>query len=90
MEGCIRAMCLCDVFPPLYPPCCSSHASVLVTLCNSFFSQVPAPLDRRAGDLPDQSGRDRADVLQLRPAASLPHLLPAGERPASAGCRLPL
>lgn len=55
-----------------------------------FSSQVPAPVDRRAGDLPDQSGRDRADLFQLRPPAPVPHLLPARERPSPASRSLPL
>lgn len=76
----------------LLPPLGFSHASCCV--CNRCLApspaQVPAPVDRRVGDLPDQPGRDRVDVFKLRPAASLPHLLPPGEQPAYAGGRLPL
>lgn len=99
MGGCIQyvpcafVMCFLLFIPHLcmlLTPYCFSHASVFVTVSNSFLPQVPASVDRCAGDLSYQPGCDRADVFKLRPAASLPDLLPTGERPASAGCCLPL
>lgn len=98
MEGCTVCMYLCDIFPPVIAPPCVADPPLFLPcfcVCNRatlppFGPQVPASVDRRAGDLPHQPGCDRADLFQLRPAAPVPHLLPPGERTASAGRRLPV
>lgn len=79
---------VCAADPLLCLPCI--HIYNHATLPPFFPPQVPASLDRRAGDLPDQPSCDSADIFQLCPAATVSHLLPTREWPASAGCCLPL